>query len=874
MKTTNEGFLVNTLRRLPRHGVKALAAGAVLIAAALPLAVASVAGAATSISSATVVVNTALDGGNGSQNATANFGSGASGRITVSTITDANDGATNPVLTTNAPGVTFSNLTETGAPGAGTGFTVDFSSTSATVPGTYSLTLVDDGTGPSGSTDAAAFTVDAAPGYTASTLTGLADGVPVVAANDTITGSGFEYAGTNGSGNSAPTVVYTSAVNGTTLNVVSASITAGGGTLYTGTTIQAEVQPLNSVTSGPATPGAYSVTVNNGDGGTFTQANALTVTAAPVTNVDPSAFPAILASQAESITINGTGFQQGATVSFSGLNCYGAAGTNAISNAVAPATIWNSSTSLTTTFTQTNVATSGTPILCSVTVANPAPNAGNGATFTLSGGLGFAEASTVAPTITATSDTTAIVPGSPSTTVTFTGTGFSQFDTSALAKNPGTATEAAITLSNPSGNNGTTETYTVNVASGLAIGGPAGVTIEGSSIFPAGILVAGPVVTSQSPTDVPVGDAIGSVIVLTGTGFTPTITESGHFSNGGLVTQVSYVNATTVDLIVTVAPTTPDETGDTVTFSETDIAGVGASAAVSPAYSLVVGLAPSISAIVYSPSTATGVGLGATGQVVTIVGTNFKTGVVVGGFKNVNGVADAGVTAKVLAINTAGTQITASLAIAATDTNTLDYFTVTNTDGGYAASGPGVFLVIQAPPTVTSVSPATATANTTVAFTITGTGFVSGASVAATADGTCGAATVVSATSVTVSCTFGTATAAAALVVTNPNGGTATSATVLGAATPPAPPAPHATGEAGNGIVGRTVSIAVAGVGFYGQPKVTSTGSSVRAVVSKDNGTLMTVQVTVGQTTGPGEHTLTFTLANGKVFKVNYLIIK
>ena len=38
---------MNTLRRIPRHMVKALAAGAVLIAAALPLAVASTAGAAT-----------------------------------------------------------------------------------------------------------------------------------------------------------------------------------------------------------------------------------------------------------------------------------------------------------------------------------------------------------------------------------------------------------------------------------------------------------------------------------------------------------------------------------------------------------------------------------------------------------------------------------------------------------------------------------------------------------------------------------------------------------------------------------------------------------------------------------------------------------
>ncbi|MGA2432305.1 MAG: IPT/TIG domain-containing protein, partial [Acidimicrobiales bacterium] len=210
---------------------------------------------------------------------------------------------------------------------------------------------------------------------------------------------------------------------------------------------------------------------------------------------------------------------------------------------------------------------------------------------------------------------------------------------------------------------------------------------------------------------------------------------------------------------------------------------------------------------------------------------------------------------------------------AATDTNTLDSFSVVNTDGGTAKSGV-VELNIQPAPTITSVAPTTASANATTAFTLTGTNFAAGASVSATADGTCGVATVVSATSVTVSCTFGAATSAAALTLTNANGGVATSATVLASSTAPAGGAPHATGEAGSAIIGRTVDIAVAGVGFYGQPSVTSTGNSVKAVVSKDNGTLMTVRVTVGKTTGPGEHTLTFTLANGDVFKVNYAIIK
>ena len=81
MKTTNEGFLANTLRRLPRHGVKALAAGAVLIAAALPLAVASSAGAAGSITS--LSFDTASPYGNGTQASGASFGTGGSGQITI-----------------------------------------------------------------------------------------------------------------------------------------------------------------------------------------------------------------------------------------------------------------------------------------------------------------------------------------------------------------------------------------------------------------------------------------------------------------------------------------------------------------------------------------------------------------------------------------------------------------------------------------------------------------------------------------------------------------------------------------------------------------------------------------------------------------------
>jgi hypothetical protein len=893
MKTTNEGFLVNTLRRIPRHGVKALAAGAVLIAAALPLAVASSAGAATTLGGATVYFATdSSDGGNGTQTLGDDysyFGTGGSGTIQIEVLASAdlaNDGG-NVSLTTNAPGVTFSSVTESATVG-GAGSTSNryvtayFASTSASVPGTYNLTLVDDGTSMTGVTDPGAFSITPSPSV--SSMTSLTAGAATLAngaasANFLINGAGFETGNTTTGITTPPYAVLTSTVNGTTLDVGSGETTVEStiGTQtygnYQGTQLEIDVTPENSLTFGPATVGTYNLTVNDEDGGTVTFPNAFTITGDSITNDSPSGFIESGATPTVSVTLLGSGFQQGAVVSFPGCS-------EVLSTSVN--TTWNSATSLTASFTQE----AGTSV-CATKVVNPAAPNGNGATFTLNGSLGFGsgpgnDPATVKPIITGTSDTTPIVPGSPASTVTLTGSGFSILDNtfvsyvgnSYLTLSPNTAT--GVTLSSAAGNTGTSLTLTESILSATTT--PAGddaISIESSTPFPAAIIVAGPVITSQSPVDIPFGTPIGTVITLTGTGFTSTLagtvtqgTAAGFSFNG----HVNYVNATTVDVVVTAMPVPADAlpVPASVTVNESLIGGTGT--AESQPFFFIFGSAPTITGITYATGTS-GVGAGATAQTVTIQGSNFKTGVTVGPFLNVNSVTDSGVTAKVLSINAGGTAITASIAIAATDTNTLDSFSVVNTDGGTAKSGV-VELNIQPAPTITSVAPTTASANATTAFTLTGTNFAAGASVSATADGTCGVATVVSATSVTVSCTFGAATSAAALTLTNANGGVATSATVLASSTAPAGGAPHATGEAGSAIIGRTVDIAVAGVGFYGQPSVTSTGNSVKAVVSKDNGTLMTVRVTVGKTTGPGEHTLTFTLANGDVFKVNYAIIK
>src|SRR5665213_2762858 len=142
---------MNNPRRIQRHLVKALAAGAVLVAAALPMAIASVAGAAGG--SITSVAFTP-------QGTTPNsFGQGGSGNVVITGTGFAASGGT-VTVTSNAPGLTFSGATE---PASTTEVDAAFASTSATVPGSYSITVTDSN---GVATLANAITVDAAPTVT------------------------------------------------------------------------------------------------------------------------------------------------------------------------------------------------------------------------------------------------------------------------------------------------------------------------------------------------------------------------------------------------------------------------------------------------------------------------------------------------------------------------------------------------------------------------------------------------------------------------------------------------------------------------------------------------------------------------------------
>jgi hypothetical protein len=812
--------------------VKALAAGALLVAAALPLAIAGVAEAAGAPTVTSVTFNGA-----------SSFGSGATGSVAIVGTNLAADGG-NVTVTSNAPGLTFTGAAES----SNTAASATFASTAATVPGSYSITVKDDaGT----ATLPAAFTVNAAPSITSATPAVLSDGNGTT----TVTLAGGSFV-------SGATVTLTSDVNGTTMTVGSTTVAVGGASLTV------PVTPTNSVTSNPATAGTYDITVTNPDGGTSTLASAFTITAYGITALSPSALAAPSSgTSTTTITVSGTGFEYGATIVLSG--CTGV--TPVVTPQVATVA---SATSL--SFTAT-VATGTAPERCGVTVQNPSVG-GNDATFSVAGGFGVGEAGSLAPIVTASSLAagTGLNAGDPASTVTFTGAGFSQYTIGGNTYDSTGATDADSTVSDCTGTNGTTLTCSVTVVSGAVTGAHTAELFNDGAEgdFAAAFTVAGPAITSAAPAALAVGAPVGTVMVLTGTGFTNT-TQGSVIHAGTLNGVFQYVSATTEDFVVTASPDQSDATGpDSLQLTSVD--GTGATVK-TPAFALSIDSAPSVLSLAYSVTGTHGVGVGATAQTITITGTHFATGVTVGGFANGNGVADPDVVATVTSVNLSGTVITATIAIAAGDVNPADGYTVTNLDGGVAkvsAIQPDA-LVIDAGPTVTAASPATGLASATTAFTLTGTGFETGAVVSATSNGTCSPATVVSATSITVSCTLGAAqTTTTSLVVTNPDGGSATSAVVLPAASTKPPVKPfHVSGVHGRAIVGQTVNLTVTGTGFHGQPRITSSAPGTRAVVSRDTGTTLVVRVTTKATTKPGAKVLTIS-QGGKVGKGHYSLIK
>jgi hypothetical protein len=843
-----EQLTMNNPRRIQRHLVKALAAGALLAAAALPLAIATEAGALTTTPTLTSIAFTP-------HGATANsFGSGSSGTAVITGTNFAADGGTVSVTSSDTD-LTFSSVVETSSTSA----TANYADSGETA-GTYSATLTDDN-GTTGAV-AGAIVVDAAPTYSSISPAAIFEGSgPNVV---TVTGSGFQTGATVSLTNY--TLAPSGTGNGTPLTATVTKIT--------GTTITLSVTPTNSVTNATATAGTYSIAIANPDGGAVSHTGVLTVQYG-IQDVSPSAVaPVTTVAATTALTITGAGFETGATVTFTAgqanlTTCDGvASGDDALSFTNPVVT---SQATITVNLVQAAATGTNTATTCGITVTNPGTGAGgNAAVYNLPAAIGVGEASTVAPVIiSSNSGTVALNAGAASTSVTLTGTGFSQYSTPL-------STTTGVSFGAPTGSTGTTITFPVSVAGTTASAGPiAGLVYntttptDDSNTFTPVALVAGPAITSATPAALAVGAAYGTTLAITGTGFTNTITTTTIGGGTGLGGVLTYVSPTSLSFVVTASPSS----AGTATISVTEDTGASTSVT-SNALSVTIDAAPTLGALTYKTSPIDDVGVGATAQTIYIAGSGFETGATVGKFVNGNGVADPDVTATVTAVTP--TQITATVAVATGDTNTAVGYTVTNPDGGNKSTTALLNpIVIGAGPTITSITPATGTAGTTTSFAVAGTGFETGAVVSLSpANGTCGAATVTAATTLAATCTLGQPSSVATdLVVTNPDGGSATSTTaVLAPAKTTTTAAFHVSGVHGAAVAGKTVTITISGTGFYGQPKITSTAAGSKFGVSKDTGRLLTVRATIKAGTKAGEHTLTVRLANGKTGKAGFNI--
>jgi hypothetical protein len=77
---------------------------------------------------------------------------------------------------------------------------------------------------------------------------------------------------------------------------------------------------------------------------------------------------------------------------------------------------------------------------------------------------------------------------------------------------------------------------------------------------------------------------------------------------------------------------------------------------------------------------------------------------------------------------------------------------------------------------------------------------------------------------------------------------------------------------AGYARVGRTSTLTIVGVGFYGRPRVTSNERGTKVTVIHDRGTKLVVHVRTPARSKRGRHVLTVRLANGKTGRTTYLV--
>ena len=315
--------------------------------------------------------------------------------------------------------------------------------------------------------------------------------------------------------------------------------------------------------------------------------------------------------------------------------------------------------------------------------------------------------------------------------------------------------------------------------------------------------VAAPTLTSFNPSGGVAGNNVP--VTLTGTNLaTDVVINAGP---NIAVSNVTVVSATQVTATFAIAAGTP---AGPVNVTVTTEGGK-----TSPLPFTVNTSGPGLNSV--SPSS------GAVGSSVpvTLTGTNFVAGATVA-------VSNPGITVSGVTVVSA-TQITATFAIAANAATGAANVTVT-TSGG--TSGAVNFTVNAPAPTLTSVSPSSGAAGASVPVTLTGTNFITGATVAVSNPGvTVSGVTVVSATQITATFAIAAnaATGAANVTVTTSGGTTGAATFTVNAA------APTLTSVSpSSGVVGNSVPVTLTGTNFIAgatvavsNPNITVSGVTV-----------------------------------------------
>jgi prepilin-type N-terminal cleavage/methylation domain-containing protein len=258
------------------------------------------------------------------------------------------------------------------------------------------------------------------------------------------------------------------------------------------------------------------------------------------------------------------------------------------------------------------------------------------------------------------------------------------------------------------------------------------------------IVDAPPAIAAVTPNPVLVSST--RTLTLTGTGFVSGLTVTaarGTFTLGA-------VTATSITLTNFTAPTTGP---DLLTVTNPD-GGVST-------FSVNVNPPPTVTSVTGNPV------IKGVPETLTVNGTGFETGTPALTVSGSNG------TWTISNVTSTSFQMTNFTS----NTVGADAMTVNNGDGGTA----NFTINVDAPPTITSFTPLTAKHNTATTYTVTGTGFVNGATATITEGGTTmtaiSAVTWTSSTSVkftaTARATPTSGTSSVVITITNPDGGTA-----------------------------------------------------------------------------------------------------